>query len=99
MRENKTSGKQAAASAAAAWRESQPTKRERRRFLLAAGPLVLCAAGFLATAALAVNHHFYATSFGSSGTAEAQFGSASPTGVAVSQTSGDVYVADTGGSR
>jgi hypothetical protein len=53
----------------------------------------------LAPTALAANHHFYVSSFGSPGTAEAKFGSSSPNGAALNQTTGDLYVADTANAR
>ncbi len=67
------------------------------RLVIAATALITCLA--FAPSALAAPHHSFTQSFGASGTGGSQFGTGSPTGAAINQTTGDVYVADTANSR
>ncbi len=71
----------------------------RKSWRQAAAALAVCAVGALACApgALASTERSYAFSFGSYGPQNGQL--SGPYGVAVSPTSGDVYVADTSNSR
>jgi hypothetical protein len=52
-----------------------------------------------APSAFAAPHHSLTSSFGASGTGGSQFGAGSPTGAAINQATGDVYVADTANAR
>jgi NHL repeat/WD40-like Beta Propeller Repeat len=62
---------------------------------------VVCAAvvllGVFSVPAFALQAHVFSSSFGSTGSGNGQF--SSPSGVAVDQSSGDVYVADSGNNR
>ncbi len=68
-----------------------------RRFALALAPVVLVTAALAASPALAVRGHVFGHAFGSAGTGNGQF--SEPSGVAVNEATGDVYVLDKGNNR
>ncbi len=68
-----------------------------RRVALALAPVVLVTAALAAAPALAVRGHVFGHAFGSAGTGNGQF--SEPSGVAVNEATGDVYVLDKGNNR
>jgi hypothetical protein len=74
--------------------------RLARHLVLACGlMLLLVAVLWAAGPAHALNTHAFSSSFGSSGAGDGQLSLAANSGVAVSNTTHDVYVADTGNAR
>jgi hypothetical protein len=86
------------------WFGGASTHLRAWRFAVALFAVTVCgaASALKADSALATSHLFGAA-FGSTGSGTGQFetgnGASSPSGVAVSQTTGDIYVADPGNSR